>query len=88
MIYTNMIKPQRDLLLIKIKKQNESASGLVITNPDIILEQAEVLEIGPDVKTIKKGDTVLFKAWATDIVSIGDKDYVHLEEDKVLSLIV
>ncbi|MDH4127329.1 MAG: hypothetical protein OEV44_01150 [Spirochaetota bacterium] len=81
------IKPQRDLLLIEIKKQNESASGLVITNPDIILEQAEVLEIGPEVKNIHTGDTVLFKAWATDIVTIGDKEYVFLEEKGVLSTV-
>ena len=86
MIYT-MIKPQRDLLLIEIKKQTKSTSGLVLDNPDLILEQAEVLEVGPEVKTIKKGDIVLFKAWHTDIVIIGDKEYVHLEEDGVLSIV-
>jgi len=84
---TYMIKPQRDLLLIEIKKQNESISGLVIDNPNIILEQAKVLEIGPDVKTIKKGDTILFKAWSTDVVTIEDKEYVHLEEERVLSIV-
>ena len=81
------IKPQRDLLLIEIKKQTKSTSGLVLDNPDLILEQAKVLEVGPEVKTIKKGDIVLFKAWATDVVTIEDKEYVHLEEDGVLSIV-
>jgi co-chaperonin GroES (HSP10) len=81
------ILPQRDLLLVEIKKQDKTDSGLVITSPDIILERAIVLEVGPYVKVIKKGDEVLFKSWAIDVVKIDDKDYIHLAEDKVLSII-
>ena len=81
------IKPQRDLLLVEIKKQDKTDSGLILTSPDIILERAIVLEVGPDVKVIKKGMEVLFKSWAIDCVRIDDKDYIHLSEDKVLSII-
>lgn len=81
------ILPQRDSLLVEIKKQDKTDSGLILTNPDIILERAIVLEVGPDVKVIKKGDEVLFKSWKIDVIKIYDVDYIFLAEDGVLGVI-
>jgi len=79
--------PQRNLMLLEIKKQDKTDSGLIITSQDVILERATVLEVGPEVQSIRKGMEIVFKAWAIDKVTIDGKDYIHLEEDKVLSVI-
>jgi co-chaperonin GroES (HSP10) len=81
------ILPQRDLLLVEIKKQDKTESGLIITSPDVILERAIILEVGPDVSRYVKGQEVLFKSWKIDVIQIEDVDYIFLDEDGVLAVV-
>jgi co-chaperonin GroES (HSP10) len=82
-----IIKPQRDLLLVEIKKQDKTDSGIIITSQDVILERATILDVGQDVKRYVKGQEVLFKSWAIDVIQIEDVDYIFLAEDKILAVI-
>lgn len=81
------IKPQKNLLLVEIKKQDKTDSGIIITSPDVILERAVILDVGPDVTRYSKGQEILFKSWRIDVIQIDDVDYIFLEEDGVLGVI-
>jgi len=48
---------------------------------DTIEEVAEVIAVGSDVTTLKKGDTVYFKAWACDIISHNGEKFYFISED-------
>jgi len=44
-------------------------------------EKATVLEVAKDVKTIKKGDTILFKAYNIDEIEVDGEKYVLIPEE-------
>ena len=62
------IKPLRENILVKVVEE-ENKSGLLSTSSKV-KNVGEVIEVGSDVETIKKGDNVYFKA-----------DDVHMVED-------
>jgi co-chaperonin GroES (HSP10) len=44
-------------------------------------EKATVLEIGDEVTLVKKGDTILFKAYNIDELEIDGEKYIIIPED-------
>lgn len=82
-----MLKPLKDRVVAKIDKPAEkTASGLLL--PSDTKEKssfATVTAIGPDVKSIKKGDKILYKEYSTTSVKIGDEDYLILDEKDILA---
>ncbi len=67
---------------IRIKIKETSAGGLNLESMPTANEYGEVLDIGPGVTSpIKKGDKVLFKAWAVDIINYGGEKYYYLDLD-------
>lgn len=82
---TNMkIKPLRDLLLIQLdepKKQSES--GIFITKAwEDAISSCTVLEVGPAVKTVKKGDHIHINPYA--YLDITDSELKIIQEGDVL----
>jgi chaperonin GroES len=41
--------------------------------------------IGPDVKTLKKGDKIVFKEYSTTELKVGDVEYLLIKEEDVLA---
>lgn len=84
-----MIQPLFDQIQIDIKKaETVTSSGLILSeNKDIKLEQATVLAVGPDVTTVKVGDTILLKAYSADIIELNKEEISFVKEENVLATI-
>ncbi len=82
------IKPLSNRVVAKIEQpQEKTASGLLLGTAKEAPAYAVVESVGPDVKTIKKGDKILYKEFATNKVKVDDIDYVIVEEKDILATI-
>ena len=81
------IKPLADrVVAVREKAQTKTASGLYL--PESSKEKpvvASVEAIGPDVKTIKVGDKILYKEYSTTEVKINDTEYLIVKAEDVLA---
>lgn len=74
------IQPLGKKLLIDIPES--TAGGLVIHQGAQIQEQGTILAIGPDVTIdVKIGDTIHFKAWGIDVLTIDGNKFYYLDTD-------
>ena len=85
-----MIKPLEDRFLIEpISEEVKTKTGIVL--PDTAEkekpEQGKVVALGPDAKSVKKGDVVLFTKYGPSEVKIKDKDYLIAKEEDILAII-
>lgn len=82
-----MLKPLKDRVVAKIDKPAEkTASGLLL--PSDSKEKpsfAVVTAVGPDVKSIKKGDKILYKEYSTTSVKVDDENFLILDEKDILA---
>ena len=70
------IKPQPNEVQIKI---DEAKAGVLnMESTQTAVEFGEVVAIGDEVKGVKVGQKVLFKAWACDIVTVEGKRYYFI----------
>ncbi len=83
------IKPLGERVLVKVEKAEEkTASGLFI--PQTSQEKTQfafVEEVGPEVKTVKKGDKILHDKYAGTALKLDSEDYLILELKDVLAVI-
>lgn len=83
------IQPLGERLVAKREeKEQKTASGLYI--PENAQEQpktAVVEVVGDKVKTVKKGDRILFKEFSTTEVKIDGEEYLILKEEDVLATV-
>lgn len=85
------IKPLWSLSVIeKVQILNTTASGIVLT--DDTKEKNRnfytVLKCGPDVTTIKEGDTIVIADHAGDIFKLSwDKEYKIINEHQILWIV-
>lgn len=70
------MKPVRNKLQLDVKHATIAGH-----KTDTIEEVAEVIAVGPEVKDFKKGDFVVFKAWACDIISHNGEKFYFISED-------
>lgn len=66
--------------------QTKTASGLYL--PSSAKEQpstAVIESVGPDVKTVKKGDRVVFKEYSTTELKINGTEYLIVKEEDILA---
>lgn len=82
-----MIKPLNSRVLLQIEKLESTASGIIIPNPDSIVEKAKVIATADNVGRVKSGDTVLFKSWALDNVVLGEEMHSFLHESDILAIL-
>lgn len=64
----------------------KTASGLYL--PDNAKEQssaAKVEAVGPDVKSVKKGDRIVFKEYSTTELKISGIEYLIVKEEDILA---
>lgn len=76
------------VVAVREEAQTKTASGLYL--PDNAKEKpviAKVEAIGPDVKSLKVGDRIVYKEYATTDLKVGDKEYLIVKEEDVLATI-
>lgn len=83
------IKPLADrVVAVRAEVATKTASGLYL--PDNAKEKpvmAEVKAVGPDVKTLKVGDKIVYKEYSTTELKIDGTEYLIVKEEDVLATI-
>lgn len=80
------LKPLQDrVVALKEEAQTTTKSGILLGEAKEAPAYAVVESVGPDVKTVKKGDKIVYKNYSTTDVKIDDKDYIIVKEEDVLA---
>lgn len=80
------LKPLQDrVVALKEQPMETTKSGILLGEAKEAPAYAIVESVGPDVKTVKKGDKIVYKNYSTTDVKIEDKDYIILKEEDVLA---
>ena len=83
------IKPLADrVVAVRIEAAEKTASGLYL--PDTAKEKpvvAEVKAVGPDVKSVKKGEKILYKEYSTTEIKIDGAEYLIVKEEDILATV-
>lgn len=68
--------------------ESKTASGIIL--PDSAKEKskvATVTAVGKDVKSVKVGDSILYKEYSTTDVELDGKEYILVKEEDVLATV-
>lgn len=83
------IKPLADrVVAVREVAQEKTASGLYL--PDNAKEKpvvAKVAAVGPDVKSVKTGDKILYKEYSTTEIKVDGTEYLIVKEEDILATI-
>jgi len=82
------LKPLHDRVIVKRKEEEEKTAGGIYI-PDSAKEKpqaGEVLAAGPDCKTVKKGDAILFGKYAGSEFTMDGEELVIMKEDDILGV--
>ena len=80
------LKPLADrVVAVKEEPMTQTKSGILLGEAKETPAYAVVESVGPDVKTVKKGDKIIYKSYSTPDVKIDDTDYIILKEEDVLA---
>ena len=84
-----MIEPLgKRVYVAEIAKERKTASGIILDGAASVRETkfAEVLEVGYDVKKVRKGDTVVIDWGKCVPVKINDTERALIDEDYILAI--
>lgn len=80
------LKPLGDRVVAKKEEpQTMTKSGILLGEAKEAPSYAVVESVGPDVKTVKKGDKIIYKQYSTTDVKIENTDYIIVKEEDVLA---
>ena len=83
------INPLADWVVAEaVAAEAKTASGLYL--PDNAKEKskvATVLAVGKDVKTLKKGEKILYKEYSTTEVKVDGTEYILVKEEDILATV-
>ncbi len=83
------IKPLADrVVAVREEAKTKTASGIYL--PDAAKEKpvvAIVRAIGPDVKSLKVGDKIVYKEYSVTELRVDTTDYLLVKEDDVLATV-
>lgn len=80
------LTPLKNNVVAKIEKPLEKTeSGILLGESKEKQAYAVVESVGPEVKTLKKGDKIIYKEFSTTNVKIENDDYIILKEEDVLA---
>lgn len=81
------IKPLADrVVVVREEAKTKTASGIYL--PESAKEQTalcEVKAVGPDVKTVKVGDRVVYGGYNTTELKVDGIEYVIVKEEDILA---
>ena len=82
------IKPLGDrVVAVKDAPLEKTASGIYLGEAKEKPNYALVEAVGPDVKSVKKSDKIIFKEYAATEVKLEGKDYLVIKEEDILATI-
>jgi chaperonin GroES len=85
------------VLVVRLEEERQTKGGIIV--PDTAKEkpqQGKVVEVGPGRMTedgkripvgVKKGNKVLFGKYSGTDITVGDQEYLIIEEDQILAII-
>ncbi|MBR3131620.1 co-chaperone GroES [Candidatus Saccharibacteria bacterium] len=81
------LKPLKDRVVAKVEKPAETtASGLLLPSDSKEKSNFAIVEaVGPDVKSVKKNDKIIYKEYSTTNVKIDETDYIIVDEKDILA---
>ncbi len=83
------IKPLADrVVAVREAQKTQTASGIFL--PDNAKEKpvmAEVKAVGPDVKSLKPGDKIIYKEYSTTELTVDGTEYLIVKEEDVLATV-
>lgn len=80
------LKPLADrIVAVKEQEVTQTKSGILLGEAKEAPAYAVVKSVGPDVKTVKKGDKIVYKNYSTTDVKIDDAEYIIVKEEDVLA---
>ncbi|MBR2543632.1 co-chaperone GroES [Candidatus Saccharibacteria bacterium] len=81
-----MLKPLKTNVVAVVEKPLEKTkSGILLGEAKEKPAYAIVEAVGPEVKSIKKGDKIVYKEYSTTEINMDEKDYIILKEEDVLA---
>jgi len=80
------LKPLNDRVVAVVEKPLEKTkSGILLGEAKEKPAYAVVESVGPEVKSVKKGDKIIYKEYSTTEIKVDEKDYIILKEEDVLA---
>ena len=80
------LKPLQNRVVAKKEAALEKTkSGILLGEAKEQPAYAVVESVGPDVKSVKKGDKIVFKEYSTTEIKLNDENYIIVEEKDILA---
>ena len=80
------LTPLKDRVVAIIEKPLEKTkSGILLGEAKEKPAYAVVESVGPEVKSVKKGDKTVYKEYSTTEIKVDDTDYIILKEEDILA---
>ena len=80
------LKPLQDrIIAVKEAAMTQTKSGILHGEAKETPAYAVVESVGPDVKTVKVGDKIVYKNYSTTDIKVEDTDYIIVKEEDVLA---
>ena len=80
------LKPLKTNVVAVVDKPLEKTkSGILLGEAKEKPAVAEVFAVGPEVKSVKKGDKIVYKEYSTTEIKVETQDYIILKEEDVLA---
>lgn len=80
------IKPLNDKVVAKKEQPTtQTKSGLYLGEAKETPAYAVVESVGPDVKSVKKGDKIIYKEYSTTNIKLDDVDYIVIAAEDILA---
>lgn len=80
------LKPLKTNVVAVVEKPLEKTkSGILLGEVKEKPAVAEVFAVGPEVKTVKKGDKIVYKEYSTTEIKMDDEEYIILKEEDILA---
>ena len=80
------LKPLQDrIIAVKEAAMTQTKSGILLGEAKETPVYAVVESVGPDVKTVKVGDKIVYKNYSTTDIKVEDTDYIIVKEEDVLA---
>ena len=81
-----VLKQLKNRVVAVVEKPLEKTeSGILLGEAKEKPAYAVVESVGPEVKSVKKGDKIVYKEYSTTELSVEGKDYIILKEEDVLA---
>ncbi len=80
------IKPLADRVVAKKDAATSTtASGILLGSSKEKSTTATIESVGPDVKTVKKGDRILYREYSATDIKYDGTDYLIIKEEDILA---